>query len=47
MLDEFLKQEKMLQQKCVKKKEKIGVLNETYETELIKIEEKVFHGKEM
>lgn len=46
MLGEFIKQEKMLQQKCVEKKEKIAVMNEAYETELKKIEEKVFRGKE-
>lgn len=47
MLDEYLKQEKMLQEKFVKNKEQVEVMNKNYELELKKIEEKYLHTKEM
>lgn len=47
MLDEFLKQEKMLQKKFADNKKQIEVMNKKYELELKNIEEKYLHNKEM
>lgn len=47
MLEEFLKQDKMLQQKCMMKKEQIGVMNKLYEIESKKIKEQYYYNKEM
>lgn len=47
MLDEFLKQEKMLQEKLAENKEQIDIMNTNYELELKNIEEKYVHSKEM